>query len=189
MILQEIGAEIIGQIKSGMESILSAPVKGFGLGIKTAQNLVVSAEVSSNGERVPFGIEDNKGTYFYIRYDGKTLSRRLSRGEKIGSCNELMITAPMRLVFIHHCSDPQKLLLFVQNIFAGLELNSKKWTFGQKKVLIFEKGFNFIPWDIFNEETGKPKTEFVSNSIQIVSIDFEIRLNTNYKYCTLDKCD
>lgn len=189
MIIQEIGSEIISQIKSEMERYLNKSVQGLGLGIKTPKGEVVTASANSGGERKYIGISDNIGTFFYIRYDGKVMSRRLSKGEKVGSCNEVMMTAPMRLVFIDHCLDPQKLLLLVQNSLSGICFSGFKWQHGQKKVEIWEKSCNFIAWDIFAEETGKPKNEFQSSAIQIVSIDFDIKLITNYNFCSVNKCD
>jgi hypothetical protein len=188
MILQEIGDEIIAQIKSRLQGILNAPLQGFGLGIKTPAGLVVSADVSQNGERVPYGIEDNKGTYFYLRYNGPVLARKLQKGEKVGSCNEVSVQAKMRLILVHRCKNAQGLLLAVQNAFSHIEFSGVTWSHGQKKVQLLETGFNFIGWDIFSEETGKPKNEFISSAIQLVAIDFDIKLNTNYNYCTIKLC-
>lgn len=188
MILQEIATEMISQIESKMQAALNAPVKGFGLGIKTPGGEVVDAAVSQNGERKFIGISDNKGTFFYIRYTGQATTRKLQRAEKMGACNEQLISAPFRIVFIHHCSDPQKLLILLQNAIAGVDFSGHQWQYGQKKVEVHEKNFSFIPWDIFNQETDKPKTEFKSAVIQLIAIDFDIRTHTNYNFCNLEIC-
>ena len=187
MILQEIVSEIIKQVETKLSDRFKEPVKGYGIAIKTPNGEVVSAEVTGS-ERKRITIEDNKGTYFYIRLLGKVQSRRLNRGEKLGACTEMQGTANMRLVIVRKCSNPQILLLLAQNALFGVGFNQVYWAGGQVKAELFDKASDFNPWDIFGEETGKPKTDFTSSAIQLASIDFDIRFNTNYDYCSIDIC-
>jgi hypothetical protein len=188
MILQEIISEIINQVSLKAKETLKTDVKGYGIAIKSPQGDILQAVPGNKGERFNIGIVDNRGTYFYIRLLTKVASRRLQRGEKLGACTENQNLASLRLVFIHQCIDPQKLLLVAQNALFSINLTNINWANGQNRVELFDKGYDFNEWDIYNAETDKPKTEFQSASIKLVSIDFELKFNTNYKFCNFQIC-
>jgi hypothetical protein len=184
MIIQEIVDGIIEQIKAQISPLLGgASVQGNGLVIQAPNGAVVSITADKFGERKDFTISDNKTPRFYIRLLQEMTARRLEGAQRLGSCGGRQITANCRLVFMAHCKDAQKLLLALQSILFNLHLPVKDFEFGAKKVDLLDRSSSYLPWDIFNKETLKPKKEFHASSLQLVSIDFSIVTVTNYNFC------
>jgi hypothetical protein len=184
MQIQEIADSIIQQLIGGLISSLGKPVNGFGMCIKNQAGEIVLANYDLvNGEQKHVGITDNAGTYFYIRYSGVPVARNLAANEAIGACGGGIVTVPAKIVLVaNDCKDPQGLMLLLQRLLFTTDLH-QKWNYGQKQVILSEKTFNFLPWEIFATETGRDASEYKATSLQIVSIDFDIRFKMNYNNC------
>lgn len=184
MQIQEIAEAIINQVKSALIDVFGKPVEGFGLCIKNPDNCVVLVNKQANGEQTYIGIQDNQGTYFYIRYAGVAAARKLAANEVIGACDGNFITVPLKIVLISpFCHDVQAMLLSLQRALFTSNL-AGPWSYGQKQVRLHEKTFTFLPWDIFEAETGKEKTEFRASNLSMAAIEFDLKFKTNYNHCT-----
>lgn len=185
MIIQEVVDSIIEQTKAQISQLFSgATVKGDGLAIQGPDGRVMSTFADKYGERENLTISDNTTPRFYIRLLQEMTAARLEGPQRIGSCGNRRLTANCRLVFMTHCKNPQKLLLALQNILFNMKFPLKDFEFGAKQVEILDRSASYLPWDIFNKETLKPKKDFHASSLQLVSIDFAIQAVTKYNYCT-----
>jgi hypothetical protein len=183
MQIQEITDLIIAQIEDVLSVAFGKRVKGFGLCIKNVEGAVVLATGQCNGEQTYIGIEDNKGTYFYVRMTASALSRRLAANENIGSCGGNLVTVPMKIVLVSPwCQDLQGMMMILQKALFSANL-SAPLSYGQNSAKLTEKTFTFIPWDIFEAETGKEKTEFRASNLSLASIEFDLKYKTNYANC------
>jgi len=188
MIIQEVVDDMIEQIKAQISPLLGgATVQGDGLAIQGPDGRVMSILADKFGERQDLTISDNKTPRFYIRLLRAIPAARLEGAQRYGSCGNRQKTASCRLVFMAHCKDVQKLLLALENIVFNMHFDLSKFVYGAKKVDVLDRLSNYIPWEIYNQETLKPKKDFHASSLQLVSIDFDLRVVTNYKNCTENK--
>jgi len=185
MQIQEIADSLIEQIETKLSKAMgNKPLKGYGMCVKNADGVVILAKYDiNNSEQKAVTIADNQGTYFYIRYTGSPIARTLNTNEAIGACGGGLVSVPCKLVLVTSgCNDPQALMLLMQTILFKTDLH-QPWSYGQKQVTLHEKTFTFLPWDIFESETGKPATEYKATTLQLVAIDFDIRFKMNYNLC------
>ena len=185
MIIQEVVEYIISQLKADISPLLGgATVKGNGLAIQGPDGRVMSIDADKFGERENFTISDNETPRFYIRLLRQITTIRLEGAQRLGSCGGRQKTASCRLVFMAHCKDAQKLLLAIESILYSINFSTAAFQYGAKNVDLLDRAANYIPWEIYNQETLKPKKDFYASSLQLVAVDFDIRVGTNYKSCT-----
>jgi hypothetical protein len=180
--IQEIGYEIIEQIKAYLSTVAGREVKGFGIGYKNIDGSVVLG----CGEPKFIGIADNIGPFFYIRTLGNTANRRTTQAEAVGACSGNIITQQLRIVFIWDKCECSDIILSLSKALKFLNLN-KPYTNGQLLPTINVKTLITSMPDIFFEETGKPKSEFLSRSISICAIDFEVTFRVKNAVCKTEK--
>ena len=188
MTLQEVVKYIIKQVETNLSPMMgNSSIKGEGLAIQNPKGVVVSIDPNNNGERKILAISDNNTPRFYIRLLSDVTTNKLEGPQRVGSCGSRNLNARCRLVFMDRCKEEQKLLLGLQQSLFSINFNYSDFNFGAKKVQILDRGFSYNAWDIFNRETLKPKEKFSSNNLKLVSIDFDLRILTNYKTCEVLK--
>lgn len=188
MTVQEVTTYIIEEIKTNLSPMMgNASITGEGLAIQNPKGVVVFIDPNSNGERKILAISDNNTPRFYIRLLDDVTAVRLEGNQRIGSCGNRNLTARCRLVFMDRCKEEQKLLLGLQQSLFSINFNYSDFQFGAKKVDILDRGYSYNAWNIFNKETLKPKEKFTSNNLKLVSIDFDLRILTNYRTCDILK--
>lgn len=188
MIIQEVIDDIIEQLKAQISPLLGgASVQGDGLVMQGPDGRVMSIVANKYGERKDLTISDNKTPRFYIRLLAPIQSIRLEGGQRYGSCGNHQKTAQLKLVFMDHCKDVQKLLLALESSLFNMHFDYSNFIYGAKKVDILSRSSNYIPWEIYNQETLKPKKDFHASSLQLCSINFDLRVATNFKNCLENK--
>lgn len=198
MIEQDIAEVIIGQISKYITDLTNDPnsvnttkVPGKGLGIQQPDGQVVAAHVEPPAQERDFiGITDQEGNFFYIRYRDKITKRLLSKNEKRGSCcNDAETIVPLRLVAVHTCNDARSLSLAYNTALADTDLISKdvqtsyKYPVNKPKIVLVS--CEFIPWQVFTEETKQdPTTYNYAADLALISIDFDLVYNVDlHKMC------
>lgn len=175
---------IIAEIIAELTSVTGEVITGAGLTVKDTSGQVVTLESGANGERKYSGLDDSKGTYFYIRINGNITEGRKPANTKRGSCGiESEIRLPLKLVIQHRCADPRKLLDVVKSALFTANLKNS-WLYNIVNVKLYPTASNVLPWDVYNSETGK-EAKTMNSLLQIVSTDFELRFDFNYN----NKCD
>lgn len=174
---------IIDVIIAGIIAELGNGITGSGLTVKDTSGQVVTLESGVNGQRVYSGLDDSKGTYFYIRLNGNITEARKPANTKRGSCGiESEIRLPLKLVIQHRCADPRKLLDAAKAALFTVNLK-QNWAYNIVNVKLFPTASNVLPWDVYSTETGKD-AKTMNSLLQIVSTDFELRFDFNYN----EKC-
>jgi len=175
---------IIAEIIAELTAVTGEVITGAGLTVKDTSGQVVTLESGANGERKYSGLDDSKGTYFYIRINGNITEGRKPANTKRGSCGiESEIRLPLKLVIQHRCADPRKLLDVVKSALFTANLKNN-WLYNIVNVKLYPTASNVLPWDVYNSETGK-EAKTMNSLLQIVSTDFELRFDFNYN----NKCD
>jgi len=181
-IAQEIIQEIINQIVTTLGNGLT----GSGIAIKDSQGKVVSLEVSQSGERIFLGLDDTKGSYFYIRQSGLSVEARVAAANRFGSCgNEMSVRIPFKLVAMHRCDDPKKLLESFKFALYSTNLKSFYTDFKVSNITLFPVSSNAISWEIYVQETGRDANTLQS-TLQIISIDFILQFQHTYNNLCVD---
>ena len=67
---------IITEIITELTAVTGEVITGAGLTVKDTSGQVVTLESGVNGERKYSGLDDSKGTYFYIRINGNITEGR-----------------------------------------------------------------------------------------------------------------
>lgn len=175
---------IIAEIIAELTAVTGEVITGAGLTVKDTSGQVVTLESGANGERKYSGLDDSKGTYFYIRINGNITEGRKPANIKRGSCGiESEIRLPLKLVIQHRCADPRKLLDVVKSALFTANLKNN-WLYNIVNVKLYPTASNVLPWDVYSNETGK-EAKTMNSLLQIVSTDFELRFDFNYN----NKCD
>jgi hypothetical protein len=175
---------IITEIITELTAVTGEVITGAGLTVKDTSGQVVTLESGVNGDRKYSGLDDSKGTYFYIRINGNITEGRKPANTKRGSCGiESEIRIPLKLVIQHRCADPRKLLDVVKSALFTANLK-QNWLYNIVNVKLYPTSSNVLPWDVYNSETGK-EAKTMNSLLQIVSTDFELRFDFNYN----NKCD
>jgi hypothetical protein len=175
---------IITEIITELTAVTGEVITGAGLTVKDTSGQVVTLESGVNGDRKYSGLDDSKGTYFYIRINGNITEGRKPANTKRGSCGiESEIRIPLKLVIQHRCADPRKLLDVVKSALFTANLK-QNWLYNIVNVKLYPTSSNVLPWDVYNSETGN-EAKTMNSLLQIVSTDFELRFDFNYN----NKCD
>lgn len=181
IIVQTILNHVIESVKTALEAQTKTTVCGAGLAVKDMNGTVVSSEIDQYSNRKYLGPTDTKGTYFYIRLNGKSSELKAGKAAKRGSCAlQQEIKVPLRLVAMHKCADTR---LWVDAVKAALYNTSFKGInfdgFDVVDVTINPISSNMLPWEVYKDETNKNYETF-SSQWQLVSVDFELRFDLTY---------
>ena len=180
-IAQTIITEIINQIIAQLGNGLT----GSGIAIKDIKGQVVSLELSGSGEREFLGLDDTKGSYFYIRQNGTPVETPVtSATARRGSCGtEILTRIPFKLVAMHRCQDPKTLVEAFKFALFTTNLTNVAKPYQVTDARALPSSFSAVPWEVYVSETGKDATTLQSG-LQVVSVDF----NLQFQYTYSDKC-
>jgi hypothetical protein len=158
-------------------------VTGGGIGIKDVDGRVVSMDVVQ-GEREYLGLEDTKGTWFYIRLTSAATETAATGGTRRGSCGvEIQARYPMRLVIQHRCQTASDLVESIKHALFTTDFSQRIWGYDVTNIKINPSAVNVIPWSVYQEETGQaPKT--LHSEQQFAAVDFVLQ----FVYTYSNKC-
>jgi hypothetical protein len=184
-IAQTITDFIISEIEQTFSGINGTgnSVTGEGIGIKDVDGRVVTMD-AVQGERKYIGLDDTKGTYFYIRITGQAAETALNGNTRRGSCGvEIQARYPMRLVIQHRCQTASDLVESIKHALFTTNFTKQIWGYDVTNIRLIPVAVNVIPWTIYQEETGQqPKT--LHSELQFAAVDFVLQ----FVYTYSDKC-
>jgi len=178
--IEDIGKDIISQIEIKLSDIYGRKIKGFGVGHKDVDGKIVVGQVEKNY----IGITDNIGSFFYIRYTAQNVVRvALSGLESVGACASNIFSFPLRIVLINDmCNDYESVSNALISAVNSIKIN-KQYPSGAISPRVAIKTFNMSSFDVFAEETGLDKSQFLSSAIHVCSLDFDLKFKQKNNYC------